>query len=73
MGKNVDCRTNNDGPSGSFVESNVLVEWDDVVKGTSTKDGNEVAANGEEDVDDVNVENKGGSTSDGEGNSKKLP
>jgi hypothetical protein len=69
----MDGGTDDDGPSGGFVEGNVLVEWDDVVKGSSAKKGDEVAADGKEDEDDIDMENKGSGTGDGEGYAKKRP
>jgi hypothetical protein len=62
----MDCGTNDDGPCSGFVEGNVLVEGDNIIKGGSTKQGNEVAADGEKDEDNIDVENKGSGTSDGE-------
>ena len=56
---------NNDGPCCGLVERDVLVEGNDLVEGSATEDGDEVSADGEEDEDDVHVEDKRSGTGDG--------
>ena len=64
VGDGVNDGPEDDGPGGSLVESDVLVEWDDVVQGSAAQHGDEVPAYWEKDEGDVDVENEGGSTSD---------
>lgn len=48
-----------DGPGDHFVEGDVLVEGDDVVEWGAPEEGDEVPADGEEDEDDIDVEDEG--------------
>jgi hypothetical protein len=71
MGDDMDSGTDDDGPRSGFVEGDVLVERDNVIEGSFTKKGDEVAADGKKDEYDIDVENKGGGTGDGECYAKK--
>lgn len=51
-------------PCGGLVESNVLVQGNDLVKGCATKEGDEIAADGEKNEDDIDMKDKGGCTCD---------
>ena len=62
VGKNVDGRADNDGPGGSLVEGDILVEGDDVVQRCATQNRNEVPADRQEDEDDIDMENECSST-----------
>jgi hypothetical protein len=64
VGQNMDNGEKDDRPSRGLMESDVLVERNDVVQWCPTEKGNEVPADGEEDEGDINVQNKGSSTSD---------
>jgi hypothetical protein len=64
VGSNVNGCEDDDRPSGGLVEGDVLVKGDDLIERCATEEGNEIAADGEEDEDDVNVEDKGSSTGD---------
>jgi hypothetical protein len=55
-------RTGNDRPCRGLVEGDVLVKRNDVVEGGAAQDGDEVAADGKEDEDDIDVENECGRT-----------
>jgi len=59
---NVNDGADNDRPGGSLMESDTLVKGDDLVERCATKEGDKIAADGEEDEDDINVEDKGGGT-----------
>jgi hypothetical protein len=71
MGDDMDGCTDDDGPCSGFVEGDVLIERDNVIEGGFAKKGDEVAADGKKDEDDIDVENKGGGTGDGECYAKK--
>ena len=62
VGGDVHDRADNDRPGGRLMEGDVLVEGDDIVKGGAAEEGNEVAADGEEDECDVDVEDQRGGT-----------
>lgn len=61
----VNDRPEDDGPGGSLVEGDILVEGNDVVQRCPAQHGDEVPAYREQDEGDVDMKNKGGSTSDG--------
>ena len=46
------------------MESDVLVEWDDIVQRGTANKGDEVAANREKNENDIDMENKSGSPGD---------
>jgi hypothetical protein len=48
-------------PGGDLMESDVPVnlKGNDLVKGCTTKEGDEIAADGEKDEDDINMWDKG--------------
>ena len=52
---NVDDGAGNDRPGGGLMESNILVKGDDLVERCATKEGDKIAADGEENEDDINV------------------
>jgi len=52
---NVDDGADNDRPGGGLMESDILVKGDDLVERCATKEGYKIAADGEEDEDDINV------------------
>jgi len=64
VGKGVNDRPEDEGPCGGLVESDVLVEGNDIVQGSPAQHGDEVPAYGEEDEGDIDMKNEGGSTSD---------
>lgn len=61
----VDDSADNDRPGSGFVERNVLVKGDDLVERCATEEGDKVAADGEEDEDNIDVQDKGSGTGDG--------
>ena len=61
----VDDGAEDDGPGGRLVEGDVLVEGDDVVEGRAAQEGDEVPADGEENEDDIDMEDKCGGSGDG--------
>lgn len=61
----VDGREEDDGPGDGFVERDVLVKRDEVVQGGASQEGDEVAADGEEDEDHVDVKDQGRRTGNG--------
>lgn len=65
MGSDVDDGEDDDGPSGGLVERDVLVEGNDIVQRRPTKNGNEVSANGQQDKDDIDVQDESGGTGNG--------
>lgn len=65
VGDDVDDGADDDGPTGGFVEGYVFVEGDDIVEGSATDEGDEGAADGEEDESDVDMEGESGGTGDG--------
>jgi len=42
-------------PGGGLMEGDVLVKGNELVKGCATKEGDEIAADGEKDEDDINM------------------
>ena len=54
--EDVDGRSNDNRPGGRLVESDILVKGDDVVQRGTSKEGDKVAAHGEEDEDDIDME-----------------
>jgi len=65
MSEYVNHRPRDNGPSSCLVKSNVLVEGDDVVKWRAPEEGNEIAANREEDEDDIDMKDECRRTCDG--------
>ena len=65
MCDDVDNGTNDDSPTCGFVEGDVLVKRNDFIQGGAANEGDEVATDGEEDEDDVHVEDKRSGTGDG--------
>ena len=61
---NVDDGADNNRPGSGLVESDVLVKGDDLVEGCATEEGDKIAADGEEDEDDIDVQYKGSRTGD---------
>jgi hypothetical protein len=59
----VDKTPDEDRPAGSFVQGEIFVERNDGANGRAAQNRDEVAANGEEDEDDVNVQQHGSRTS----------
>ena len=49
---------------GVRTERDILVEWDDIVKRSAAEDGDEVAADGEQDECDIDVEDERSRTRD---------
>ena len=64
MCDDVDNGTNDDSPTCGFVEGDVLVKRNDFIQGGAANEGDEVAADGEEDEGDVDMETEGSGTSD---------
>ena len=60
----MDDSPEDDGPGSSLVESDVLIERNDVVQGCPTQHGDEVPAYGKKDEGDIHVKNEGGSPGD---------
>jgi hypothetical protein len=61
-----------DRPCGELVESEVIVERNEVVERGATEEGDEVAADGEEYEDDIDVKDKSSSAGDDcSGNTQK--
>ena len=58
-------RAGDDRPCGGLVECDVLVEGNEVVERCAADEGDEVAADGEQDEDDIDVKHKRRRTSDG--------
>jgi hypothetical protein len=52
---NVDEGEHNDRPGRRLVEGEVLVKGDDLVERSATKEGDKIAADGEEDEGDINM------------------
>lgn len=46
---------NDNRPGGGLMESNVLVQGNDLVEGCATKEGDEIAADGEKDENDIDM------------------
>lgn len=49
-----------DGPTGGLVECDVLVERNEIVERSAAQNRNEVAANRQQDVDDIDMAKEGG-------------
>lgn len=49
------CSAGNDRPGGGLMERDVLVEGNDLVKRCTTEEGDKIAADGEQDEDDINM------------------
>lgn len=64
MGKNVNDSANDDGPCRGLVQQKILVERDNIVKWRAAKEGDEVAADGQKNEDDVDVKDERSSTGD---------
>lgn len=62
-----------EGEAGELMERDILFEGDDMVEGRSPEEGDQVAADGQEDEGDIDVEDEGGGTSDGIGDVEGLP
>ena len=65
VGDNVDNREDDDGPGDGLVERDVLVEGDERVQGRAPEERDEVAADGEKDERDIDVEHERSRTRDG--------
>lgn len=63
MRYDVDKRPPDNGPGGRLVEGDVLVERNVVVEGRLADEGNEVAADRQQDEDHIDVENERSGTS----------
>lgn len=63
--EDVDGGADDDGPCGRLVKGDVLVEGDDIVERGAAEERDEVAADGKEDEDDVDVEDERGGTCNG--------
>lgn len=61
----VHCREENDRPCRGLVKGDVLVERDNMVEGCAAEEGDKVAAHGEKDKDDVDVEDECSAAGDG--------
>ena len=57
-------RPEDNGPSSRLVESDVLVEGNDVVQGCAAQHGDEVPAYGEQNEGDIDMEDESSSTGD---------
>ncbi len=64
VGDNVDDREDDDRPSDRLVERDVLVERNDRVERGLAEQGDEVAANGEQNERNIDVEDESSGTSD---------
>lgn len=53
--KNMNDSANDDRPGSGLMEGEVLVKGDDVVQRCATEEGDEIAADGEKDEDDINM------------------
>jgi hypothetical protein len=67
MGEDVHDGADDNGPGCGYVQGDILVKGDDLVKRGAAEEGDEVAADGKEDEDDIDVEDEGGRTGDGYG------
>lgn len=65
MRGNVNTGADDDGPRSGLVKGDILVEGNDIVKGRAAQEGDEIAADGEEDEYHINMQNKCGATGDG--------
>lgn len=59
---NMDSTTDDNRPGSCLVESDVLVEWNDIIEGCATKERDEVTADREKDESNVNVEDQSSRT-----------
>jgi len=73
VGEGMDGGKEHNRPRSGNMEADVVVEWDDIVQRRLAEQGDEVAANGEENKDDVDVEDEGGSTRNNESDSERCP
>ena len=64
VGDDVDDREDDDGPGDGLVERDVLVEGDERVQGRAAQQGDEIAADREEDERSIDVEDECGRTRD---------
>lgn len=55
MREDMNDGADDNGPGGSFVESDILIEGDDVIQGRATEEGDEVAADGEQNKNNIDV------------------
>lgn len=62
VGDDVDDSAEDNGPRGRLVESNVLIEGDVVVERGAADKRDEVAADGQQDEDDIDVQDERGRT-----------
>ena len=62
VGSDVDKGEEDDRPGDHLVEGDVLVKGDEVIERGASEEGDEVPADGEEDKDDIDVEDEGGRT-----------
>jgi hypothetical protein len=53
--ENMNDSADDDRPSSGLMEGDVLVKGDDVVQRRATEEGDEIAADGEKDEDDINM------------------
>ena len=64
VGDDVDDREDDDGPGDSLVERDVLVEGDERVEGRAPEERDEVAADGQQDERNIDVEDERSGTRD---------
>ena len=64
MSADMNSRPYHHGPSSGFVQCETLVKWNDRIERGATEEGDKVAADGEKDEDDIDMENEGRGTSD---------
>lgn len=64
MRNNVDQREEYDGPCCRNVKLDIVVKGDDIVEGSLSEEGDEIAANGKEDKDHIYVQDQSGRTSE---------
>lgn len=62
VGEGVDDTTGEDGPCGRFMKGKIFVERNDSAQGCPAHDGDEVAADWEQNEDDVDMEDQGRGT-----------
>jgi len=68
MSTNMDNCEYNYGPRRRFVEGDVFVERNELVQWGPTKEGDEIATDGQKDEDDVGVQHESSRTSNGYNN-----
>lgn len=71
VGSDMNGRPDDHGPSGGFVESDVLIKGDDEIEGSAAEEGDKVAADREEDKDHVDVKDEGRCAGNGWGIKKQ--